>query len=44
MTGWIVTAYHFISSVVQCGVEHSSEIGQVTIDMVKCITAKFFQV
>lgn len=42
MTGWILTAYHFVSSIVQCSIEHSSQIAETAVDFVKCVTGKFF--
>lgn len=39
---WITVAYHFVSSVVQCAIEHSAQIGEVALDFAKCMTGKFF--
>lgn len=39
---WFTIAYHFISSVVNCSVEHSAQIINVTTDFAKCVTSKFF--
>ena len=40
--GWITTGYHFVSSVVQCAVEHSAQIATTALDFAKCISSKFF--
>lgn len=41
--GWITASYHFVSSLVNCGVEHSSQVVNVALDLAKCMTGKFFQ-
>lgn len=41
--GWITVAYHFVSSVVNCAVTHSAEIGQTAIDFAKCMSSQFFK-
>ena len=41
--GWITMGYHFVSSVINCGIEHSAQISKTAIDFVTCMTAKFFQ-
>lgn len=40
---WIATGYHFVSAVVQCGIQHSAEIAKTSLDLVTCISGKFFQ-
>lgn len=40
--GWITVGYHFISSVVNCAVDHSAQIAAVATDFAKCMASKFF--
>lgn len=40
--GWITTGYHFVSSIVQCSIDHSAEIISTGTSFVKCIASKFF--
>ena len=40
---WITPIYHFVSSVVNCTVEHSAQIVTTGTDFVKCFVGKFFQ-
>lgn len=42
MVNWIPMAYHFVSSVVNCSVEHSAQIITTATDFAKCVTSKFF--
>lgn len=39
---WISIGYHFISSVVQCGIEHSAAIAHTAVDFAQCVSGKFF--
>ena len=41
--GWIIVAYHFVSSVVNCAVEHSAQIITVSTDFAKCMASQFFK-
>lgn len=39
---WLTVGYHFVSSVVNCAVEHSAQIAGTVTDFAKCIVGKFF--
>lgn len=42
MAAWVTVAYHFVSSVVNCAVEHSAEIAKTAVDFGTCMASKFF--
>lgn len=41
--GWIASGYHFVSSLVQCTITHSSDIAKTVLDLATCISGKLFQ-
>lgn len=41
---WLAMGWHFVGSIVQCCVTHSSEITKLGLDLTTCVTGKFFGV
>ena len=41
--GFITTAYHFVSALINCGVQHGAEVIKTVVDLGVCVTAKLFQ-